>query len=183
MKGISIAYTAVGGLVLLSGIKGETMPDTVKALLSGKLSLSNAEPITANNGTSTSSTPTSTPTVGATGSQKQWVDALLKALGAPATGANENSIVNWMAHEEPSSDWNHNNNPMNTTEDEPGASTTNSAGVKSYTSLQEGLDATVTTLNNGDYGDILMQLRAGNGLTSGASKGLSTWSGGAYSSV
>jgi hypothetical protein len=184
VKGIDIAYVAAGGVILFSGIKGATLTATVKGLLSGNLSsITPNEPIPVNNGSSSSATPTSSPVVGGDASQTQWIDSLLTALGAPTTGPNVNSIVNWMAHEEPTSDWNHANNPMNTTENEPGATAINGVGVKQYSSLTEGLDATVTTLENGNYGDILLQLRAGNGLTSGAEKGLSTWSGGAYTSV
>jgi hypothetical protein len=41
----AVAYTAVGGLVLLSGIKGATLADTAKAVLKGNLTLANTEPI------------------------------------------------------------------------------------------------------------------------------------------
>src|SRR5262249_18929685 len=102
---------------------------------------------------------------------------------APSTPANVASLADWMAHEEPPSDWSHWNNPMNTTQDEPGAQSQNSVGVKSYPTLAEGLQATIATLNNGLYPDILLQLRAGRGLRSGASTGLLRWPGGAYSSV
>jgi hypothetical protein len=53
VKGISVAYVAVGGIVLFSGIKGSTISDTVKGVLSGNLaSIQSTETIPVNNGTS-----------------------------------------------------------------------------------------------------------------------------------
>src|SRR5487761_72818 len=45
ISGAAVAYTTVGGLVLYSGIKGATLQDTVKAVLSGNLTLQNTEQI------------------------------------------------------------------------------------------------------------------------------------------
>src|ERR1700722_7606018 len=53
MKGISVAYAAIGGLILYSGIKGATLSDTASMLLSGNLTLKNDEPITADNSSTT----------------------------------------------------------------------------------------------------------------------------------
>src|ERR1700761_220465 len=97
--GVSVAYCVVGGLLLFSGIKGATIVDTTKAVLKGNLTVSNDEPIQAQNDSSSSSTSTSssgsTPTVSATASQTQWNTALLKALGAPANAANLASLADW----------------------------------------------------------------------------------------
>lgn len=41
----AVAYTVVGGLIAFSGIKGATIADTVKAVLSGNLTVINTEPI------------------------------------------------------------------------------------------------------------------------------------------
>lgn len=38
VKGISVAYCAVGGIILFSGIKGATLSDTAKGILTGNLS-------------------------------------------------------------------------------------------------------------------------------------------------
>ena len=46
IKGASVAYCAVGGLILFSGIKGAKVADTVKAILAGNLTVTNSEPIT-----------------------------------------------------------------------------------------------------------------------------------------
>lgn len=58
----------------------------------------------------------------------------------------------------------HNNatyNPLNTTQRMSGASSMNSVGVKAYTSWDQGLQATVITLQNGYYGNILSALQSG----------------------
>jgi hypothetical protein len=46
INGFSLAYTAVGGVVLWSGIKGETLSETFRGLLSGKAPSIKQEPIT-----------------------------------------------------------------------------------------------------------------------------------------
>jgi hypothetical protein len=129
--------------------------------------------------------PASLATVPGKGASTQtgFITAVLTALGAPATAANIASMKNWMAHEEPPSDWNHWNNPMNTTQPMSGSKSMNSVGVQSYPSITTGLQATVETLNNGLYGDIIARLKSGSGLKSGASAGLLKWSGDGYSSV
>ena len=120
-------------------------------------------------------------------SEASWIGSLLTALGDPHTQANENSVAHWIRHETagwpPADGGTVVNNPMNTSQPEPGSTVLNSAGVRIYPDLAEGLQATVATLENGRYADILSQLRSGAGLTSGASSGLSTWSNGAYGSV
>lgn len=51
IKGISVAYCAVGGIVLFSGIKGATLSDTAKGILSGNIaSIQSTEDIAVNNG-------------------------------------------------------------------------------------------------------------------------------------
>jgi hypothetical protein len=45
VNGFSLAYTAVGAVVMWSGIKGETISDTFRGLLSGKPPSDNEQPI------------------------------------------------------------------------------------------------------------------------------------------
>jgi hypothetical protein len=123
-------------------------------------------------------TESTTPSGGNAG----FAEAVLQGLGAPATAANLKSMNNWFAHEGTSAQ----NNPMATTESEPGATTFNSAGVKNYPNEAVGVAATVATLENGLYPAIVFALRGGVGLSTGNSQvesELSTWSGGGYSSV
>jgi len=54
-------------------------------------------------------------------------------------------------------------NPLNTTQPEPGAGNTGTQGnIKVYRSWNQGIDATVKTLRNGNYGGIINALRSGN---------------------
>ena len=73
---------------------------------------------------------------------KTWATQFLQAIGAPASSSNLTAMTTWMAHE---GGLNH-NNPLNTTLDMPGASLWNTQGVKTYTSTQQGVDATIATL-------------------------------------
>lgn len=94
--------------------------------------------------------------------QEEWARQLLARLGIKATTANVTALKAWMAAE--GGHW-HNTayyNPLNTTQSEPGARSMNSVGVKAYTSWDQGLNATVTTLKNGHYGKILAALKSGS---------------------
>jgi hypothetical protein len=121
--------------------------------------------------------------VGDVQSPTDFAKAVLKQLGAPETDANIKSLVKWEQRE--GGNW-HNSahfNPLCTTQKEQGATNMNSCGVKAYTSWDQGVQATVSTLQNGQYGDIISGLKSGNGLSQGNHQGLSKWSGGAYSSI
>jgi Phage tail lysozyme len=50
----AVAYCAVGGLVLYSGVKGATLADTAKAVLSGNLTVSDTETINTSGNTGSS---------------------------------------------------------------------------------------------------------------------------------
>lgn len=111
-----------------------------------------------------------------------WAKSLLSGLGLPQSGANISAVTGWEARE--GGNWNNTAhfNPLNTTWNEPGATSINSVGVKAYTSWGQGLTATEATLKSGLYNDILAALKQGNGLP-GSYHGLSVWSGGGYSSI
>lgn len=89
---------------------------------------------------------------------EDWANAQLGNLGIPDTSVDVNDLVNWWDHEGGAgpqfgvANNDDNYNPINTTQAEPGAVSTNSSGVKSYTSWQQGLDATSQTLESPDYG-------------------------------
>lgn len=106
-----------------------------------------------------------------------WEQQLLRALGVPVTRTNVNSLAEWQRREGGTAT----HNPLNTTQSAPGAGKYNSVGVRNYNSVQQGLQATVKTLKNGHYGDILGALRASQPLGSQSSLkvwGTGTWSGG-----
>ena len=95
-------------------------------------------------------------------SPTSWARALLGALGVPVTDANVTAVTAWEAAE--GGHW-HNidrYNPLNTSQPMPGATSTNGAGIKAYTSWDQGLTATVKTLQNGLYGGILDALKRGD---------------------
>jgi hypothetical protein len=91
------------------------------------------------------------------GDETSFAISLLTALAVPATDSNKSAVVAWeraeggLVH----------NNPLNTTENMPGATNWNSTGVKTYVSIEQGLQATVKTITNGLYGAILSALKDG----------------------
>src|SRR2546430_13748561 len=72
----------------------------------------------------------------------QWGALLLDWLHAPRCANNVIVVVAWEAQEGSQAGW----NPLDTTYDLPDATLFNSTGVKNYTSLDEGLAASVRTL-------------------------------------
>jgi peptidoglycan hydrolase CwlO-like protein len=92
-------------------------------------------------------------------SYTKWASLLLPKLSAPVCRSNLVAVVAWEASEYTKAQW----NPLATTQSMPGASAFNSVGVRNYASLDQGLDATVLTLNgpaSRGYGAILASLRA-----------------------
>lgn len=121
--------------------------------------------------------------IGSVSSPAGWAQALLQALGDPLSSENLKSIEHWEQLE--GGNWQNTAkfNPLDTTQQMSGSTNMGggaggAAGVQAYTSWSQGLQATLETLKNGHYSDILAQLKSGKGLTSGAAAGLSTWSGG-----
>ena len=90
----------------------------------------------------------------------QWAALLLDRLEAPRCANNLIAVVAWAAQEGTDAGW----NPLATTLDYPNSTLFNSAGVKNYPSLEDGLTATVLTLEGGleahGYGAIVDDLRA-----------------------
>ena len=95
----------------------------------------------------------------------QWAALLLDRLNAPRCANNMIAVVAWAAQEGSRAGW----NPLDTTQGMPGATLYNSVGVRNYGSLQQGLDATILTLQQGfrshGYGAIVDDLRACAGPT------------------
>jgi hypothetical protein len=88
----------------------------------------------------------------------QWATDLLNRLGMPVTAENIKALAAWAQAEGTKAGF----NPLATTQAMPGASSFNGVGVKNYASYADGLQATVATLTNGRYANILAALRAGN---------------------
>jgi hypothetical protein len=173
VKGLPVAYSVAGGIIMWSGLKGATIADTVRSVISGAAPAATVAPASS----ATTASPAS-----ATVSESAWITSFLSAIGAPASAANVASMTDWIAHEGPYGTQGQ-NNPLNTTEPGYGSTSVFVGNVRNYPTEQDGINATVATVENGDYPDILALLRAGSGLKSGASAGLSKWSDGAYTSV
>ena len=104
----------------------------------------------------------------------QWAGAFLPRAGAPQCHDNLVVMVSWQEAEYTSARW----NPLATTKDMPGATNFNSHGVKNYTSLQQGLDATYGTLAlpNRGYEPILANLRkCSSAMTTAKAINASLW--------
>lgn len=89
-----------------------------------------------------------------------WQKQILTGVGAPVTPQNLKAFNAWAQAEGGTAS----NNPFNTTEPMPGATSYNSVGVRNYLNPQQGINATIQTLKGpiGNYGPILAALRAGN---------------------
>ncbi len=90
---------------------------------------------------------------------EQWASGVLAGVGAPVDIATVDVLWGWSNAESGAAvmRW---NNPLNTTEPWPGAQNMNSVGVKRYASVNDGILATVATLDNGYYPTILANLRS-----------------------
>ncbi len=70
LTGIPVAYCAIGGIVLFSGLKGATLSDTFKGVLTGNLaSIQDTQPIQVTNGSSGGSSGGSFTGASASGNQ------------------------------------------------------------------------------------------------------------------
>jgi len=90
-----------------------------------------------------------------------WERDLLNALGAPLTAANLSFLSDWGGHEGSVCTF----NPLNTTKQWMGSIYCTGPGVQNYSSKAVGLEATVLTLHNGFYPDIVAALMSGNPFT------------------
>lgn len=107
-----------------------------------------------------------------------WAHGVLSGIGAPANNVNLSTLWNWTVAESPSSTPLRWNNPLNTTQHGPGSTAMNPVGVQSFPSLGGGVSATVQTLLNGRYGNIVNSLRGSvpaDKWDGGAQAELKTW--------
>lgn len=94
-----------------------------------------------------------------------WQTQILRGVGAPVTPQNLLFVNDWAKAEGGGAA----NNPFNTTEPGYGATGNyNSVGVKDYATPQQGVQATLATLQNGRYGNILSALKQGTNARSAA---------------
>lgn len=95
------------------------------------------------------------------GSGGDWRVLLLSRLGAPANNLNIDALQ-WWADSEGMPDWE--NNWLATTYDGYGGTVVNSAGVKAYPTVADGVAATAATLDYGAYSGVVGALRQGSSL-------------------
>ena len=86
---------------------------------------------------------------------KNFYEKLLKELGAPTSDENMKFLYAWRQSEGKAGKY----NPFNTTHKMPNSTNFNKVGVKNYSSIEDGLVATLKTLNNGRYECIVNGLR------------------------
>lgn len=196
VNGVALGALGVGVILLWSGVQNKGITQTTQDLISGKKPAPGPKPslpqdVASNTTAPAGSVPGGEPNVKSPAGpgETAWIVSFLASIGAPPTPGNVQSVTAWIAHEAP---WNaqppdgaqYTHNPLNTTEPGFGAvGDVNSVGVKIYPNAAAGLAATQAVITNGRYGDILMYLRSGRGLCGLQLPGLSTWSGGGYSSV
>lgn len=99
--------------------------------------------------------------------QGQFAAHVLRGLGIPVTQLSVTKLMAWEQQE--GGNW-HNSaryNPLNTTLALPGAGNTGTQGnIKVYTSWQQGIEATVKTLQAPSYGGIISNLKSKGDLAS-----------------
>lgn len=93
--------------------------------------------------------------------REAFADQLAVGLGRPAGSPGYRDLVVALVTGMVAEDSTAHFNPLDTTEPYPGASDYNTVGVKNYPSFQAGVDATIKTLNNGDYGQVLSTVHLG----------------------
>ena len=103
---------------------------------------------------------------------KNFYMKLLESLGAPVSDENMKYMYAWRQAEGNGGKY----NPFNTTWNLPGSTTMNSAGVRNYASLEDGMVATIKTLKNGYYNCIVNGLKDDIGAANIARcESLKTW--------
>lgn len=105
-----------------------------------------------------------------------WAGLFLKTMGVSGCHANRVAVVAWQYSEFTQAAW----NPLATTVPMPGSTVYNSSNVQNYPSLEEGLQATKTTIDQGlssyGYGGIVTALAAcADPMTTASAVNASSW--------
>jgi uncharacterized coiled-coil protein SlyX len=106
----------------------------------------------------------------------QWADMLLRIFDAPTCRENRVVVVAWQVQEFTQAAW----NPLATTHRMAGSTDFNGVGVQNFVSLEQGLEATKETIQNGwdvyGYGAIVESLRrCDDALTTASKIAASSW--------
>jgi hypothetical protein len=89
-----------------------------------------------------------------------WETQVLQGIGAPVTQQNIQNLDLWQRAEGGSTNNPDSYNPFNTTLGTYGGSSTNSVGVKAFSSWGQGLDATIATIEQSNMAGIDNALKA-----------------------
>lgn len=91
-----------------------------------------------------------------------WAQAFIAGTGEPETACNQAFVVAWEGAE--GGAWNDSatDNPLNTSQPEPGSYPINSDNVQAFTSWAGGLRANETAIKNGLYQPVLSAMSAGD---------------------
>jgi hypothetical protein len=101
--------------------------------------------------------------------RNEWADELIATMGW-ASGVRDGIVAQAMREGSNAS-----NNPLDTTQDWPGATDFNSAGVKNYLTTDDGLAATKATLVNGHYNGAVAAGVVGDAVSYVAAMAASPW--------
>jgi hypothetical protein len=109
----------------------------------------------------------------------QWAGLFMTTMHLSSCHSNMVAMVAWQLSEFTQAAW----NPLATTETMPGSTTFNYAGVQNFASIDQGLQATQLTLENGltahGYGAIVSSLRnCADPMTTADAINASDWCGG-----
>lgn len=155
MLALGFAAIGLGAILGIAGITGSSLHSIVQ----GKPDHSKNVGLNEGGTSSGATTVSAATTVSGNVSERQFAVNLLKQIGLSQSPQAVEKVLAWMKQE--GGNW-HNNakyNPLNTTLEASGATAINSAGVKSYTSWTQGLEATARTLAG--YPEIISALRSG----------------------
>jgi hypothetical protein len=94
--------------------------------------------------------------------QGSWARDLLTRMDYPVNQANMTALIAWQYAEGGHFANSAKFNPLNTTRTWPGAESMNSVGVKAYDNYEEGMAATIATLNLPFYKDVRAALKEGD---------------------
>jgi hypothetical protein len=106
IKGASVAYCAVGGIVLYSGIKGSTISDTFKAVIKGNLNVTDTETIGVPATTGTAGAAGDTGASNATAAENQALAKTLATQMGYASWTTGQAWADWASLWNQESGWN-----------------------------------------------------------------------------
>ena len=108
--------------------------------------------------------------------RSEFASQIVEGLGSSYEGS-EDFLVRWMTQENTTAEW----NPLATTQPARGANDFNGVGVKNYPDAATGVHATVQTLTNGLYPNLVNYLTSGaEGDRQALNHEVQRWSGSGY---